>query len=286
MADPFFLLTLTGLAIGIALYLTFRRPERTAYPLRTRRRRAVGVPAALTVGVATAGSAILLDVGLLLEWWRWAVVLSVGVMLYTWLVLSIPRWWRVPVLLLAAGALVPAVDAWRTLPHRVDYLDLSCHAPTLVLREDGDSRSGGPTLALVRIDPPPADGESMAVRVLPGVHLAAEPSQGPAVTEGAGIWRSAVEVGASGRLRIGVTLDRYPPPLWWFPGTEWVSQLSISAADYATDLRAAGPRIEWLNSVSVSEVMEVVRPDRSERFLQPGVYALEYSCGPTDRENV
>ncbi len=298
MADPFFLLTLTGSAIGSTLYLTFRSPRRSAHPLRARRRRAVGIPATLTLVVLTAGAAVLRDGALIGEWWRWAAVL-VGVALgYTWVVLLVPRWWRVPLVLLLAVPIVPAVAAWRALPHPSKYLDLPCAEPTLSLRENGDSRTGDSrlgdsrpsdprggdsTIALVRLDPPVGDDQSMALRVLPAVYLAADAAQGG--------WQPAVRVGASERVRFVVTLERYPAPLWWFPPDEWVSHLSITTSEESAILRASAMGAATLWITQLAEVIstrsvELVRPDRPERFLQPGVYTLEYSCGATDTGNV
>ncbi|MFO8044043.1 MAG: hypothetical protein R6U25_12645 [Alkalispirochaeta sp.] len=293
MADPFFLLTLTGSAIGSALYLTFRVPRRSAHPLRTRRRRTIGIPAMLTVAVFTAGAAVLFDGSLIVEWWRWAAALAGVALGYTWVVLLVPRWWRVPLVLLLAVPIVPAVAAWVTLPHPAEYLDLSCAEPALSLREDsnspgansrvGDPRGGDPTIALVRLDPAVGDDGSMALRILPAVHLAADGTQGG--------WQPTVQVGAADRVRIVVTLERYPPPLWWFPTGERVSHLSIATSEESAILRASAMgaamvRITRLGEVISRRSVELVRPDRLERFLQPGVYTLEYSCRATDTGNV
>lgn len=293
MADPFFLLTLTGSAFGSALYFLFRTPRRSVHPLRTRRQRMIGIPATLTVAVFTAGAAVLFDGALILVWWRWAAVLAGVALGYTWIMLLVPRWWRVLVVVFLAVPIVPAVEAWVTLPHPAGFLDLPCAEPTLSLRENGDSRgadsrpgdpwSGDSTIALVRLDPPVGDDESMALRILPAVHLAADGTQGG--------WQPTVQVGASDRVRFVVTVERYPAPLWWFPSHERVSQLSIATAEESAILRAstmgeATLRITRLDEVISSRSVELVRPNRPERFLQPGVYALEYSCGVSDTGNV
>lgn len=278
MADPFFLLTLTGSVIGFALYLVFRRLKRSTHPLRMRRRRAAGVPAALTVAVSTAGAAFIIDSELILQWWRWAAVISGAVMLYTWGVLLTPRWWRLPVALLVLVPLVPAIDAWTTLPHRADYLVQPCDSPSLIMRRNGDSHSGEPTLALVRVDPPVRDDELMALRVLPGVRLMEDTSER--------VWQPAVEVDTTDSVRIVVTLERYPAPLWWLPQSERVSDISFSTGDQTSSLRAPGPRIRWLRDVSRADRDVLVIPGQPELFLQPGVYALEYSCSPADTQNV
>lgn len=128
----------------------------------------------------------------------------------------------------------------------------------------------------------------MALRVLPAVAIAADGAEGG--------WQPAVQVGADDRIRIVLTLTRYPPPLWWFPGSDQVSQLSIVAPEERATLHAAAPRAATLRAVTLritrlSEVVtprevELVYPHRPERFLQPGVYALEYSCAVTDTNNV
>jgi hypothetical protein len=278
MADPFFLVTLTGSAIGITLYLTIRHPKRTDYPLRARRQRAVGIPLALTVAVAGAGAAFLLDAELILQWWRWAILLFGAAMLYTGAVLFAPRLWRVPVALLIAVPLIPAVDTWLALPHAEDYLALPCEAPSLTMRDDGGSYSNGPTLALIRIDPPQGEEGLMAVRVLPGVRLIADSSER--------VWYSAVTVATSDTIRIAVRLERVLPPLWWFPGSERVSLLTVSTADDTSTMRTEEPRITWFRVPGLFRTVELVIPRRPDQFLQPGVYALEYSCGQTDTQDV
>lgn len=278
MADPFFLLTLTGSAIGVALYLARRSPGDTAHPLRTRRQRAIGIPVVLTIAVVTAGATVFVDGGLILEWWLWAAALFGGVTVYTWVVLRIPRWWRVPLVLLLAAPIIPAVEAWRALPHPANYLGLRCTDPVLALRENGDSRNGDPTIALVRLDPPLEENGPMTLRVLPAVSLVADGSHGG--------WQPAVQVGTADSIQIVVTLERYPSPLWWFPTDDRVSQLSISTPEQSATMSAAPVRYGWLRDVGSTRMVELVQPDRPGRFLQPGVYALEYSCGATDTENV
>ncbi|MFW5693960.1 MAG: hypothetical protein ACOCYB_02240 [Alkalispirochaeta sp.] len=289
MTDPFLLLTLSGSALGIALILTLRRPKRNSHPLRARRQRAVGIPAALTVALGGVGGALLIDASLVVNWWRWAVALSAAALLYTGMVLLSRGWARAVVALVIVVPIVPAWDAWTSLPHGADYLKLGCEAPTLVVRANERPRDDDPPVVLLRIDPPLGDDDRMVVRVLPAVDLALDAAGGPdAANESAttGAWLRVGTASATDTVRMVVTVERYAPPLWWFPTSEWISKISLSTGEHRTTLVAPPARITNLTDGRDSRTVEAELPARSAHYLQSGVYTLEYSCGPTDTGNV
>ncbi|HKK49870.1 MAG TPA: hypothetical protein VJ932_12300 [Alkalispirochaeta sp.] len=304
MPDPFFLLTLSGSAIGCALGFAVRRPKRSLHPLRTRRQRMVGIPAALIVASATAGAAILAEADLVVAWWRWAAGLSTGALIFTTLLFLARRWWRGVAAGLVILPLIPAIGAWVALTPGGPVLDLPCATPELAVLVNDSSSEEEPTLALVRIDPPAgavgaedADSEQMmAVRVLPVVDVTANndgdadsgdsPGAVPGVSPSAGAWHVVGAAAATDTLRITVSLERYIPPLWWFPGSERVAQLSVTIDGRTATLSSAGATFPGLNRVRSDRTVEVEMPPQAGRFLQPGVYSLEYSCARVDTENV
>ncbi len=290
MTDPFFLLTLSGSAIGIAFGFAVRRPKRSGYPLRTRHRRAIGIPAALITASITAGGAFLSDAALIIDWWRWAAALSAAALVYTALVLLAQRWWRAAVAALIVIPIIPAFGAWMAFPFEVPSLDLPCRAPRLVIHENGDSRSDEPTLALVRIDPPlggvaPRAEDVMAVRVLPVVDVTAG-EDAAAAPGAAGVWQPVGRATAADTVRIEVRLERYFPPLWWFPTSERVTELSTIIGEQSASLSASSGRIPHLERVRSFRTVHAEIPTAPGRYPQPGVYALEYSCGATDTQDV
>ena len=290
MTDPFFLLTLSGSAIGIAFGFAVRRPKRSGYPLRARHRQAVGIPVALIAASVLAGGAFLTDGALIIEWWRWAAALSAGALVYTMLVLLAQRWWRAAMVAIIVIPIIPAFDAWMALPFDVPSLALPCRAPGLVLYENEDARSDEPTLALVRVDPPLGEADprvenTMAVRVLPVVDVTAGEEEA-AVPGAAGVWQPVGQASAADTVRIEVRLERYFPPLWWFPTSERVTELSIIIGEQSASLSASSGRIPHLERVRSLRTVHAEMPTAAGQYLQPGVYALEYSCGATDTQDV
>ncbi|MFW5828341.1 MAG: hypothetical protein ACOCU4_09615 [Alkalispirochaeta sp.] len=251
MIDPFLLLTLSGSAIGIAFGFVVLAPKRSVHPIRARRRRAVGIPTALTLAVGTAGAALLADAALIIAWWRWAVALFSAALLYAAVVFLARRWWKAVAVGLIAIPIVPALGAWMSFPFSVPSPSRSCPAPELVIHENGTSRSDESTLALVRIDPPREETESpaeaaMAVRILPVVDLGAGTDESAEPGPG-GIWQPVGRAVSGDTLGIDVTLEEYLPPLWWFPAAERVTELSIRIGEERTSLSAAEDRIPALD---------------------------------------
>jgi hypothetical protein len=152
-----------------------------------------------------------------------------------------------------------------------------------------------PTVSLLPSGEVEADGAEMTDFDPPGADVTApdQPSQAPEpLSIGApGIFGS-LSAPADARLTVALTLEGYIPPLWWFPRDVRVVDLEVRHEGATLVLRRPPSPVERFSAVSQTALDGVARapagaillredailtwPEESGRFLQPGVYVLEY----------
>jgi hypothetical protein len=312
---PFVLLTISGIPLGFALRFGLRRLSSVPDPLRVRRRRGTVVPLALAVTVALAGAAAIVDDGVaaILRWWPWAIALPLGTGLLVWMALGLPRWWRLLAPLgVAILFIAPAFLAWSRIEPGEGGLPLTRESRGLLVPamvRTGEESDTGVVVAMVRVVPDPV-GESgaLSLRVLPAVPLTAvsgsgagdgvepadrpepsdppDPSGEPSPEERRGVSDlfASLPVATDARVTVTLALEEYIPPLWWFPRGPRVAAVTFRVGTDGIHLRRPPSPIGGMDlgadapgeALHLREEASIDWPGERGRFLQPGVYVLEY----------
>jgi hypothetical protein len=321
---PFVLLTISGIPLGFVLRFGVRRLSSVPDPLRVRRLRSTIVPLGLATVIALIGTAALVPDGVaaIVLWWPWAFSLPIGVAVFVWMSLGLPRWWRLlgP---LGVGLVfgIPGLLAWSWVEPGEGGMFFTGEAwgrvvPAIV--RTGEESDGAAVVALVRVAPDRSGArEGLSLRVIPAVPLI--PTAGDGSATGDAAERSgtvppptvvppdepvadqpvsaaapsgSISISLDARLTLSLSLERYIPPLWWFPRGTRVSVVAVRLGLTGIELWRPPSPVDDLPAVSlpvgervprnpgaalvIREEADLPWPGESGRFLQPGVYILEY----------
>lgn len=250
MRDPFFLLSLAGALLGVAGAIGTRRFARRTRPLAFRRHRRHVVPLLLIPVVILCGLAFLSGAGELLTWWRWSVIMPAVAAALIWIATGVP------------GRLA-------VLPVRVILILVLAALPLsgALFRTPGEIQAGDAVLLHVS-----RAGESTPDHLL------------VAVDEG-----QVLQVAATERLIVEITLVRAIAPLWWMPPAGTVREVTVrgitaagetsgwitaTATPILTELRDPLERFMSASGLIRIESLSVPVPGQRGFFLQPGEYRV------------
>ncbi len=294
MWNPFFLVTLTGMAVTPVIVCLTRRFQSAPASFASRRRCRLGVPVGLTTALVLLIPAYGGPGGSFVLAHPTQVVVVAGIAaIVVSLYVLFPGWGRLVLLIGVAVIVAPAGALWSPpvgaglFPFREPHLHVEGLGPGGHEDEARDTvHAGTYTVTIVRVGP--GDADLLDVTVVPTTgglgpipHTSESYSNEPPLR---GAWLPAGSVSSRDRLEISVDVLVTPPFLWWFPPSGAPLALRINGRPVLDRFRDGSLKEFLLETLTANGVLSVRTisvsfPQEGYPFLQPGTYVVEIRPG-------